>query len=422
MRLLIAKGVDLDCRNNGITALHEAVIHKFYDAIEVLLDEGADDTLSDSSGMAPLHIAAQGIDEAALQPFIRSRVRLERNSMIDNTARKCSNINITDHMGFTPLYYAVRDRQEGKVRLILDAGADVQYKARNWGTALHEAIRKKSVVIARILLDYGAHASATNGEANDERETPLHYAIVYCDSDNDMIQLLLERGSDVHAARAFDGQTPLHLVFDSDYRRHKPDAEVEVVIMLLKHGAPVSATDVNNQTPLHRAIQQGTDRSLYHILEYTKQTPTLALDVQRLSDGVTALHLAIKCENVGKAQMLLDCGASFMTCSIPQGTTALDDALSSPLESIKELGRGYVRFLEAAQAIASKSSTESTTQRSETTSRSYTLNPSLTVAPSTQQPFEVSDFSELYRDSIPYFGQWSYRWMDCSEIDPLDSI
>ena len=115
--------------------------------------------------------------------------------------------------------------------------------AKNSRTPLHFACSWGRFEIVRLLLDNGAKA---NGKT-DSGETPLHAAAngKYGSQEDGVrvAKLLLARGVDANI-RDNDERTPLHVA--SGY------GKLEIVRLLLDHGANVDAMDAVGQTPLHQ--------------------------------------------------------------------------------------------------------------------------------------------------------------------------
>ncbi len=123
--------------------------------------------------------------------FASGAGRLEVVSLL---LRFCTNPDIQDHGGHTPLYYAANecasDAGPPIVRALVQAGADVNACAGiTRSTSLHMAARRGHLEIARMLLDYGAAI-----EARDRKGiTPLRRAM-NCRRDS-VAELLVQRGA-----------------------------------------------------------------------------------------------------------------------------------------------------------------------------------------------------------------------------------
>ena len=114
------------------------------------------------------------------------------------------------------LHMAVRLDRQAVVKLLIDAGIDIEL--RNYSeraesendTALHEAVEFQRTEIVNILLEAGANANAKN--AYDS--TPLHYACGDRNPNFEMIQLLLKHGASSRLENN-EGKTALDFIEDS---------------------------------------------------------------------------------------------------------------------------------------------------------------------------------------------------------------
>jgi ankyrin repeat protein len=112
-------------------------------------------------------------------------------------------------------------------------------------TLLISAVKAKNVPAIRFLLDAGADPDAPLLSGF----TPLLYALPKGDSENAMI--LIEKGTDVMAVNAFDGdKTALHY--------YAVGGTVECAATLIAMGLDVSALDGINANPLNWASFKGS--------------------------------------------------------------------------------------------------------------------------------------------------------------------
>jgi ankyrin repeat protein len=86
------------------------------------------------------------------------------------------------------------------VRVLLEAGADVERTNVNNSTALHRAANEGQLEVCRLLLDWGAKVDPLDMSNN----TPLHLAARWAQLL--VVKLLVERGADVGLKNKY-GQT-----------------------------------------------------------------------------------------------------------------------------------------------------------------------------------------------------------------------
>ena len=81
------------------------------------------------------------------------------------------------YIGDTPLAYAVRNGQVGAVRLLIDAGADVNHPGANGETPLRNALygEPNAVEIVQLLLAHGADPDIKDGQGKTARQISYGY-------------------------------------------------------------------------------------------------------------------------------------------------------------------------------------------------------------------------------------------------------
>jgi ankyrin repeat protein len=110
-----------------------------------------------------------------------------------------------EELGRNPVHDAVSCNNLGKVRSLLDNGADVNAPDHYDITPLHMATKAGNVTIAQLLLDNGADVNAQDFYG----ETPLLIAAKACNAE--VVQLLLDNGANVNV-QDFDGKILLDVV------------------------------------------------------------------------------------------------------------------------------------------------------------------------------------------------------------------
>ena len=118
VKLLLAKGADINIKSFDDTLLHVAATHGSGELVELLLAQGAD-------------------------------------------------VNARDSIGSTPLNTAVHNENYAAVKTLLTRGADINTKRQGGYTALHSA---KSKEMAEILIAAGARIEDRDDDGDTPRE------------------------------------------------------------------------------------------------------------------------------------------------------------------------------------------------------------------------------------------------------------
>jgi hypothetical protein len=151
-------------------------------------------------------------------------------------------VDVARPAGLKFLHDAVAAGREADVRKLIERGVNVNAYAPGEGhTALHEAVARRQVRVAELLLEKGAKVDVAGkyARAYVEREFPLHRAAAV--GDVKLVRLLLDKGADPMSLD-YRGMTPLHAAAAA--------GEVETADVLLKRKAKVNQLDFSRQTPL----------------------------------------------------------------------------------------------------------------------------------------------------------------------------
>ena len=300
--LLLKSDMNVDAMDNdNITPLHLTLLAQrcgssYFQSqttktVQLLLENGASVHVGNKKGQTLLHLASQrgqsdivllllklGMDVDALDNDIMT-------PLLEASHQK--NLNRLEEPGITKT-----------VQLLLEYGASVLMRNRKGQTPLHLSSGSGNLGVMALLLKFGADVDALD----NDKMTPFHLASGSHVETFAAARILLEHGASFHA-RNYYGQTPLHLASQHSNPR--------IILLLLKQGAHVDATDENRRTPL--LLASGSDfwrdddsritESAQLLLEYGASVHVWNVD------GQTPLHLASQRHHSGIVKLLLQFNA-----------------------------------------------------------------------------------------------------------------
>ena len=150
MRVLFESGMNIDLRDTfGRTPLHCASYKRRTLAIELLLDMGADPNARDDEERTLIHDAAETGNERIMRRLLGD-VRID---MLATTAR-----------GHTVLHNGAMRGHASIVRMLLDAGAEIEARDHEGSTPLHLAVLRGKKAVVRLLVEAGANVNAKRND------------------------------------------------------------------------------------------------------------------------------------------------------------------------------------------------------------------------------------------------------------------
>ena len=336
VRDLLARSIDVNqAEGDGVTALHWAAYRGHREAVDLLIEGGANVDAANDFGVTPLALAAGNPDASIIRKLLEAG----------------ADPNLESDAGVSPLMDASRTGNVEAVMALLERGANPNAAEDSRGqTALMWAVSQKHPEVVGMLLENGADVSARSltrirmvkldngggGRRSPEvataletgGSTPMVFAARVGDPES--AQLLLEAGANADEIAA-DGHSALVMAAFANH----PD----VVEVLLEADANPDAFG-GGYTALHAAALRGNLRTVNLLLAHGAD-PNLPLfkgsRVNRfgiqwaLSDGLigaTPALVAAAYLEVEIVQALLDSGAD-VTRALPDGTTPLLAAAGS---------------------------------------------------------------------------------------------
>ncbi|KAI4806077.1 hypothetical protein KUCAC02_010665 [Chaenocephalus aceratus] len=265
----------IDCE--GRTALCLAAARGSFEVVRALLDRGLDENHKDDLGWTPLHAAACEGHRAVCAALT------ERGSM--------ARVGEMDIEGRTPLILAAQEGHLSTVRLLLDRRSPIDHRAYDGHSALSAALLEGHTDVAELLMRRGADTDVRDAEGR-----PLLYLLVLEDR-LEKATLLIEKGGVPLESRDSEGRTALHVA--------SWQGCVEMVDLLLKHGANPNAQDTEGRPPMHSVAWTGHAEVGRRLLEAT------GVDIDlTCHQRATALSIAAQVGQANIVGMLLERGAN----------------------------------------------------------------------------------------------------------------
>ena len=210
VEVLIEAGANVDIKEaNGITPLAWAVDCGHCDLVGYLLECEADPAIANSEGIAPIHTAVRSKNYAMVETLLS----------INTETEQWTDVNAQTKLGYTPAYFAAFDGSLEILQLLYDYGAKFNISSKVNVSPLHRATNKGHVEVVKYLIECGADVN----KCDDNQRTCLHIAAFA--GHKDLIEIF------IHAkTRVFldvSGRAPIDL---ARIRKH-----TEVVDILLEY-------------------------------------------------------------------------------------------------------------------------------------------------------------------------------------------
>jgi ankyrin repeat protein len=313
-QLLLRHGATVDAREKwgGQTALMWASARRHPEMMTLLISKGADVNARSIDRNYQRHVTAEGrpknLDSGGFTPLLYA-ARENCLACVEVLLEHRADIDLPDPDGVSPLVVAILNANWDLARQLILAGADVNQwdifgeaplftaidlRTRiDGGRASIDAPNKTTgLAIITLLLERGADPNMqlffkpanVRGTTNNRGTTPLVRAAN--NGDLEVVKILLAHGADATISMA-DRQTPIHAVIAG--RAPEPQA-IELIRMLQKAGTDVNAIalinhpeEIRGGTALHYAVRKRQK-------EVIKLLASMGIDMNAADqDGLTAL-------------------------------------------------------------------------------------------------------------------------------------
>ena len=174
---LIKNGADVNARGAyNRTPIYSCLRHP--EMVKVLIDSGADLSLKSKDGKTCLDVAEEMIkvnpDIISTVEILKSNSSQKKNysfvqlceyNYFDEASKmlaggKVRNPDDYDQKGFTPLHYAVENKNIALAKMLLDKGCDINRRQKKDGTTvLYQAVKERNLEMISLLLKYAPDLS-----------------------------------------------------------------------------------------------------------------------------------------------------------------------------------------------------------------------------------------------------------------------
>ena len=330
---LLKLGADINFPDKVLkTPLVHAIEGGSLKVVKMLVDTGADVNTRCNKGQTVLMYALENnfsfwteyIYQEALRekPFEKGKRRLRAASdeCVKMLLEAGADVNAKTKAGSTTLMEAAQNDMVGCVEMLLKAGVDVNVADNDGNTAVSYAVDGKPECL-KLLVEAGADVNGFNSRG--------YNLLMLAKQDIECLKILLMAGADVNAVGEH-GQTALFDAVDHGL--------IDSVKLLLEAGADVNIRGIYGMTPLMIATTESKSRTTDTQIELVKTLIDNGADVNIVDeDGRTALHSAVLTQNIHIVEYLLESGSKVRVKDKIFGLNSLESYFVGATQTTKEM-------------------------------------------------------------------------------------
>ena len=293
VKKLVEQGADVNVADeHGETALMKAVKVRCESCFEYLLESGADVNKTNEMGKTALMFAVKNNQSRFVKMLIRVGAEVNASDVEDNTSLVCAILSghylcvdlllkagatikpaDVEVYGNSALLAAVNQNQVALVRVLTEAGADLNLTDERNNTLLHIAAEQCDPEIMQILLAAGADLNSALTEAIGNNHPQCVDLLIKAGADVNLcgdsvfhkaiamgysscVKLLIEAGVDV--SHSTYSECLLHALKNRSFTCFK---------LLLEAGANVNTLNSNGASAVYYAAKVGQDRCVVMLLK-----------------------------------------------------------------------------------------------------------------------------------------------------------
>ncbi|XP_029779461.1 transient receptor potential cation channel subfamily A member 1 [Suricata suricatta] len=259
---------------NGNTAVMIACAKDNSEALQILLNKGAEPCKANKWGCFPIHQAAFSGAKKCMEIIL--------NFGEERGYSRESHINFVNNGKSSPLHMAVQSGDLEMIKMCLDNGAQLELMENGKCTPLHFAATQGATEIIKLMISSYSGSNDIINAVDGNQETLLHRASLF--DHHELADYLISVGADINSTDS-EGRSPLILATAS--------ASWNIVNLLLFKGARVDIKDHLGRNFLHLTVQQPHGlKNLQPKFMQMQHIKKLVMDED--NDGCTPLHYACR--------------------------------------------------------------------------------------------------------------------------------